>query len=475
MNHSRFKLSVAILVFIFGSIGCTKIDTTTIGKDLIPAVDNVHTFDTVLTVNAKNFLDADVCDSVGRGELRALGIIADDPAFGQTAANIFVEFKPQGYPLTLPEYDENKLFVDSAVIVLQYVHTFGDTNSTQRVLVHPVTENMKRDSAYTTCQEPQYGVTLLGEKTFVPATLKDSLPVDSIKTVNQLRIPIQKQLIETWFANAKTNFASDSAFTAIQKGFALIADESFGGNGISYFDLTSAGTRLAIYLRSQKGEELDTFAVDLRMTSASATANSIKRNYVGAEILDHVGTAATNETIYLQTAPGNWATLQIPALENLSNRVIHRAELLMEQSYSLEDKDDVFGVPARLFLDYKDTSGRYVPIPCDFDAQTTQNQFAYLGGKSQRKEVDGQKIYQYTFNISRYVQSIVTRDQPNLELRLSAPYYITNTKTYVDRCQNVISPFVYGFNFIANGRVKLHGTNSTPNRMRLRIIYSNLD
>ena len=35
---------------------CTKINPTDIGTDILPVVDNVHTFDTVLRVYADNYL-----------------------------------------------------------------------------------------------------------------------------------------------------------------------------------------------------------------------------------------------------------------------------------------------------------------------------------------------------------------------------------------------------------------------------------
>jgi len=47
-------LPITITAFLFLAFinwGCSKLDTTDIGSDLLPAVDNVNTFDTVLTIN----------------------------------------------------------------------------------------------------------------------------------------------------------------------------------------------------------------------------------------------------------------------------------------------------------------------------------------------------------------------------------------------------------------------------------------
>lgn len=479
MNLSRYNCSLAVLLISFSLFawGCTKIDTTTIGRDLIPSVDNIHTFDTVLNVIANNHDAADECDSVVRTDLHALGIIENDPLFGKTSANIYVEFKPASYPVKIPEHDENTMVIDSVVMVLQYSHTFGDTNVVQKAQVYPLINNFKVDSNYTTCNKLEYSNALLGEKVYTPVSLKDSVNGFNEKAKNQLRIPINKELVSGWIESASTVLSSDSAFKVVQKGFAIIADEATGGEAINYFDLTSANSRLAIYLRYQRNDTIkDTVAINFPFTNYSGEANSITRNRGNSEITRHLEQPAKgDEMVYIQTSPGSFATISIPGLGDLSNRVIHRAELIMEQDYSDAQADDVFMAPHMLFLDYKDTSGRYLPLPCDFSAETMQNNFSILGGMAKKvKDDNGNSYSKYVFNISRYVQNLVTEKSSNEVLRLRAPYYIQNTKTYVDRCGNVINPFTYGLNFIAAGRVKLNGTNDSPKRMRVRIIYSKL-
>src|SRR5699024_624826 len=121
-----------------------------------------------------------------------------------------------------------------------------------------------------------------------------------------------------------------------------------------------------------------------------------------------------DQMIYLQTSPGNYATLKIPGLNNLSNRVIHRAELILEQDYDETNLDNVFSTPQMLFLDYKDTSGRYLPLPCDFSENTLQNNFSELGGMAKKfKDDQGNSYSRYVFNISRYIQNIVTNNSSN--------------------------------------------------------------
>jgi hypothetical protein len=149
----------------------------------------------------------------------------------------------------------------------------------------------------------------------------------------------------------------------------------------------------------------------------------------------------------------------------------------VEQLYSPNTFDNYFTAPRMLYLDTQDTStnGTYIPVPCDFSVNELQTTFSYLGGASKQvSDGAGNTVNRYVFNISRYVQSIVTKGSNNAIFRLSAPYYIHNNVRYIDRCNQPISPFDFGMNVIADGRVKLNGTNNTSTRIRLHIVYSTL-
>ena len=478
MFKSQYKTAVTgILILFFFAIGCTKIDTTQLGQGLLPVVDNIHTFDTTLNIIANNYDDPATCDSIHRNDLHALGIISNDPYFGKTSGNIYIELKPQAYPFTFPDHDTDSLFVDSAVIVLQYSHTFGDTTVLQKTKVYQLLNNFKFDSVYTTCNVFGYSNALLGEKSYFPQDLKDSVHAFRENATNQLRIPITNSLIQDFISNP-TNFLTDSSFKANFKGFAIVADQATGGQSLNYFNLTSTNTRLSIYLRSSKSNVKDTSVIDFLMTAYSGEANSIIRDRGTSEITNHLsGRPIGDSLLYIQTSPGSYAQLTIPGLSGLSNRVINRAELIVQQVYSPSSLDNIFTTPQYLYLDTKDTStnGTYIPIPCDFSSTELSTNFSYLGGASKQvPDGMGNTISQYTFNISRYVQSIVTKGNNNAVLRLSAPYYIFNNTAYIDRCNQGIPAFSFPRNTIADGRVKLNGTNNTPTRMKLHIVYSTL-
>ena len=475
MFKYRFKsvLTGALFLFLL-NWNCTKIDTTQLGQGLIPVVDNINTFETTIDVIAVNYDSvATECDSIPSTDLHALGIINNDPLFGNTSANIYVEFKPASYPVSIPD----TLKYDSAFIVLHYSHSYGDSLQPQKVQLYQLTFPFNLDSTYTTCNLLDYESSgLLGETIYTPKDLDDSIHLANENTANEIRIRVNDNFINALLADPM-KLATDSAFKTLLKGFAIVADKSFGGNALSYFDLTNVDSRLSMYFASTTSNK-DTVIYDFAFTALSGHANSIIRERGASEITSHVTQPAQGDDfIYLQTSPGSYATLTIPGLSLLSNRVIHRAELIAEQDYSPAAVDNYLTAPQILYLDTKDTltNGNYIPIPCDFTYLNSEPNFSNSDGIGgiRKSATDGSSGSKYVFNISRYVQTIVTKGSNNAVLRIRAPYNIYNPVGYLDRCNQGVAAFNFAINNIAEGRVKLYGTQPAESkRMRLHIVYS---
>lgn len=457
------------------SIGCTKIDTTTLGQNLIPAIDNINTFDTTYKIIAINY-DSTQCDTVHRNSLQALGIIANDPLFGSTNANLYFEFKPESFPYNFPTADANSIQIDSAIMVLAYSHSFGDTNQLQKVNIYQLSDSFDVTKNYNSCNVLGYdNAELLGEKSFYPWALKDSIHAYNENTASQLRIPISIAFAQKFIDDSAQIFRSDNDFINYFKGFAAIPDQSTGGEALNYFDFTKS--RLSFYIRYKSSSKADTSVVNFALSGSSALSGSIVHNYGSSEIINHLSQPETGDSlIFIQATPGNFALLNVPSLTGLSNRVINRAEIIVDQVYSPNSLNDIFPAPANLYVEIKDPSinnGQYIPIPCDFSSKEIQTGFQYLGGqRTFTTNSSGQSVAEYNLNVTRYIQSIVTKGKQNLTFRLSAPSYVVNTDSYVDWCGQGIGPFSVIRNNSAEGRVMLNGTNNTPTRIRLHVVYS---
>ena len=507
-NSTLVKNFVSALTFgivftgVFHLVSCKKInDATFLGNDLIPAVDNVTTFDTTVNVEAYNGLftlggtDPLTEDStlIGRGAEHFVGYIGNDPLFGKTKCSLYLELKPQIFPNTFDfkKIDSLKAF-DSVVLILGYTRTFGDTNTAISLNVKEMsqTSDFRFDTNYLIRTNTfTYGQTLSSNSIsngtavvsaiILPSTLNDSVHAfkDSAN-INQVRIRLLNSFGMRLLQFDSATYATDSAFRTHFKGFAIIPDQV--GNAVIGVDLLSANTKLALYYHYKNGPVTDTTVVTyFPFTGTCAHANLVERDYAGTPLLASQGGTAPDNFVYLQNTPGSFATIKMPNLQLVSNRTVHRAELIMEQVYD-PSSDNIFSVPDDLFLDAYDTvQKKYRTIPYDlsFDASGNLNKetFGMVGKKAD--DGSGNIVTVWKFNITRYVQNYLTRRDSLYNLRVFAPFQVDDLYRIASSTGSTDINQVFNPNpLIVAGRVRLAGGTpiNNPHRMRLRIIYSKL-
>ncbi|MBL7739815.1 MAG: DUF4270 domain-containing protein [Chitinophagaceae bacterium] len=492
------------LVIILNS--CKKInESTELGGDLIPPIDNINTFDTTLSVEAYNDLfTLGGTDPLKEDSLRSnyadeqfLGRIDNDIFFGKTEAEMYFELKPEFYPFTFRNRPDS-IYFDSVVLVLDYVETYGDSMAAQTLSVSEITSNFRVDTSYIIRKNSDIttGASLAAPATIIPAGLDDSVKVFLDTTKSQLRIRLddafgQKLLntFDTSSANGKLNaYSTDSAFKSYFKGFAI--KSTVAGNALMGFNLQGENTKLAIYYRHRHGKpdlDLDTTVDYFRFRASSsfgltgsAAHNYIKRDYAGYPIAAAQGGTSPDPVIYLQNTPGSFATVKIPGLAALNNRIIHRAELIAEQVY--DPSDATFTPPNYLFLDaYVPAISKYMTIPFDlaYDGSGDLNLGSF--GIAPVNKLDGSAnvVKSWRFNISRWVQHIVNDTEPTVyDLRLYAPFIVSD-QYRPPVIGSTPSATQFGINpTIAKGRVRIAGNlgpaDTNPQKMRLRIVYSKL-
>lgn len=484
--QKKFFTSLSFLVLIsIVLFSCKKInESTALGDDIIPGVDGINTFDTTITVEAYNNLFTATNDSFGisRMDGHLLGSISNDPLFGKTNAKIFLELKPNYYKWKFSEIlNPDSLHFDSCVLVLGWQGTYGDTAVQQRVKVFELaqTNTFRTDSFYQVRQQYFTNGGLLGSKNFYPYELNDSVKAFKDTTINQLRIKLDntfgRRLLTGY--DTLTAYASDSAFKTYFKGFAIETDAAFGGNALMSFGLaTSPNTKLAIYYRYTKNGKQDTTVSYFSYTGFAAHHNFIDRNFTGSPIMAAQGGTTPDDHLYLINAPGSYGILKIPALKNLTNRIIHRADLTMEQIYDVSDK--TFISPQALYLDVFDSiRTKYKVVPYDFVPDNTgmgQQLFGMFG--KNMVDASGNPIRQWKFNITRYIQNILTKKEPLHTFRLQAHQFVQN-EIRLENAYNsgaFVTEFIPVNSSLGVGRVRLGGGNHSSQKMRLRIVYSKL-
>lgn len=491
-----------VLIFLFTAFiitACTKIITTDIGGSLIPPVDGINTKEMYLNVISKNAIDT--VTRVATDDTHSLGYI-NDPIFGKTTAAINLQLKPTQFPFTFP-VGKDSLYLDSVVLVLNYKGSWGDTAQDLALKVYRISNddpagNITSDTVYPT----DYVVPVLDElsentKIVKFSTLDD---VDSTaafreSVTNQIRIRLNSTFGTDLLKKYDTTnaYLSDSLFDNYIKGFQIAPQST--GNAMMKIALTSTNssldtnTKLALYFHYQSKDSVTnkfTSAIRYFRCNAynSASTNYVKHDRTATQAQAYLqSTVASQDLIFIDASPGIYAKIQIPGLtaDSLSNRIIHRAELLMEQDPDLVTTNDTYLTAPNLFLTpyayVNDTMIRFT-LPNDilFSGSSISNLFTYGCYPVKKTDpVSGRIISSYSFDMSRYTQGIVTRKDKDYDLVLYAPTYSglkidSETSAYYASAGTSSSPL----NYTAIGRVRLGGGINPTHKMRFHIVYSDL-
>ena len=507
MHRFFFRLFIPALLFLaIINWNCNKINTTLIGQDLIPVVDNVSTFADTLEINTTQsvFIDTTRISNIDN---QTLGSITNDPVFGTTKADVFVELKPSFFPYFFGNAGDtiepvvnpapNTSGFDSLVLCLSFKGLYGDTTKQHSFNVFKIDKDANdfRNFSYKLDYQPAITPGSIGSAQFLPTAVRNIIrfPGSRNDTVtNQIRIKLNQSFLSEFVASLDTSagstsiFRSDSLYKNLLRGFAIKTGELANSNALFYVDLNSPNTRLEVHYKKRRNAILDTtFTSFVFSTTSSASvsssghANYLKRDSTLAEFIK----SPNADALYLQTGPGTYATLKIPRLTGFPNSIIHKAEIIVEQIPAstpvLAELDKALAPPQYLYLDLVDTvlPVRYKPIYYDLNPAAPYDpdnslfffptggiDFNYFGGFIQRKnDAVGNGIYYYSFNISRYIQNMVTKRTANYALRLYAPHNLTY--------YNNVFPFK---NSLANGRIKVGSGSNINYKLRLRIVYSKI-
>jgi hypothetical protein len=466
------------------------------GGDLIPPVDNVFTFDTLIPVISNNYLPED-STRVNQNAEHVAGGITNDPLFGTSTATTFFQFKPFSFPFKFS--DSVKTF-DSAVVIMRFTGYYGDSANLVNFNLYEIFGPLLPDTNVTPTYTLQPNINInrgrfWGTKSMQANRYRDTIQIkrgDSIysRVNNQLRIPLNQALASAlFFGDSLTVFGSDSIFSKFLPGWAL---ESQGApNALHYFNLVN-GSEIRFYYRTKNGNKQDTVERAFGMTATSGHAIRFDRKRSGAEIESFQVQNPTVgvEQIYLDGTPGAMASLHIPGISEMSNRVLHRVELRVTELTPNTGAQSQLSPPRALYLDVqsKTDPNNFRGVPFDlspfagyFCFPRDGVDFNYFGGIPQRRIIDGQVHTEYVFNITRHVQSMITRNEPSFNYRLSVPY-----KLYYIDCVSPsplyppqIFPFTVGnafINEIGEFRIRVAGGNHPDERLRMhvRAVYSRL-
>lgn len=481
---------LAVLAGFF--CACTRVTSTNLGSELIPSIDGVITKDTLLDVVTETLASTDT-SRIYKRDIHLLGAISNDPLFGKTRASMFFEMKPGVYPFSIAG-DKDSTVVDSAVLILSYSGVYGDSLQQIQLTISEISQstplviNRVYPANYPNALPINTGHSIAPPISVDIRRLGDSVKNRYEKARNQIRIRLNSAFAARLIKNYdSTNaYRNDSAFRTYFAGFAVMATPSSPANALLKIDLSDANSKLALYYSSSStgATKRDTTVTYFRFSTTCGDANFVTRDRAGSESAARLATPITakpDSLVYVQTTPGTYVRIKIPGLQDLSNRIIHRAELITEQVP--DDANQLLEAqmrpPRYLLLSVFDSvNNRISNLPNDYIFVTSGPNIRDFGGYLTSKSVPGyDKLASYTFTITRYVQGIVTRKDTSFTLHLSAP---ANGSIYYRHPYPNIGPLsvvnltpTIG-NDTGDGRIRLGGGTHSRFRMRVRIVFSRI-
>ncbi len=432
-----------IFVFIFLITGCNKSTNNSVGLEIQPNSDMSSVIE---TDTMKVFAYTQSVSAVTSYSKRFTKFIGEylDPNFGFSDVSLFCNF-------SIPNNQTNvnfgsNLVVDSAAVILRCLNPYiGDTLGTMKYLVNEITSTYSNTAVFTTS-------TSIGVST---------LPLNSIfkfTTVNALyclKIPIDKNYALQIITNT-TNLVSNAEFQSAYKGFCISSDRvnlNQVGN-IRSFDCNSAISGLSIYYRNNTAPTSTSTPILFPFTGTNIkrlSFNNVSRLYTNStnfSFLNQINNQDTlqgNQNLFIQGFGATRLRIYIPYLQNftkLAPIAVSKASFIIKVDPSFSSI--YYAPPEKLTLIGCDAAGNESESIDDLSSLD----FAKYDGSYDAINK------QYTFNISRYIQQIITGKQKNYG------FYIVNA-----------SPSNLNDNDVQANNVILGGVKNLLLKPQLKITY----
>lgn len=386
-NKLTLLIAPAILSWCFFYLqGCKEplieeTDLLTIDDNLSLAKDTLHT--KVFTL----YQDALESYGVSAG---VLGTVTD-VNFGNSYASLYAQCGLSSNNITFGDGKQ----LDSVVLTLRYLTTYGKFTQPLTVAVYEVTDNMVDSFKYKTNDAFSVAIPPIGTLNNWIPNLTDSVSTLQGNVLPHLRVTLNKTFGEKILLADSLSLVDNTAFRQLFKGFYITTAGSPTGNGIANLDLASTVTGITLYYHNNAEDSLS-----FRLPVSGVTVNHFDNVYSGSPVATSVSNPnpAGEEQMYIQGGAGTKGKILITDLDSLpKNIAINKAEIIFSQR--MNSTDTAYNAPELLDLFRIDDAGQAQGI--DDDGLTG------FGGVLTAETVNGETVYRYRFNIKKYFQKLV--------------------------------------------------------------------
>lgn len=431
---------ISLVLTILLLSACNK-EPEEIGLDLQPESEELRVgfFDTTSIVTY-----SENQDSV-RTSFTSHSIVGTyvDPIFGKTSASIYTQL---GLSSSGVDFGANPE-LDSITLQMIYAGYYGDESTRQNLEIYEMDEALSTslDSTYYSNQE----LDIKDDKKYLDYTFdpspNDSIWVDSTTSLSpRLSVNLSNEFGNKFLNASEDELADSESFNDFFYGLYMTSTKAGGGNGaLLYFDLINTESYVRLYYHN---DEEDSLYYDFEISSYTPRYINYRHKYThGAthfrqQVLNK-DTAMGQEKFYLQGTGGISARIHFPYLEEWmlqEDIAINEAKLIFTPQFTEGDP----GLPEKLAMVAIDQNGDQYLLDDQLEGDT------YYGG------VYDDSNGQYFFRITRYVQSLVNR-------------------------QETLNP--YGLQMVVSGgaifgnRAVINGPENENNPIKLEVTYSKIN
>jgi len=399
VSNIIFFVSVLFLGGLFLLSSCDD-DSTLIGENLQPENDkfSVNYYDEFPVEVYTGLLDSLRTDET---PLAVAGELID-PVFGTTCADFISQVR-----LSDELVFSDDLVIDSLIVFLEVIDSYGDTNSIMEINVHELKKDVYLDSAYYSNlnQEDLYYENVVGSANY-----------DAYDTL--IKIHMSNAFIDKIMADTSILVSQDEFIQEI-KGLYFTSDIQSGNGLLTNFNLLSFASEMALFFHYPSS---DTLYYSFSISQSSARINMYSHDFSTADpayAITHLNDNIEDSVSYVQGLAGTFTKISFPTLEDWRDSMliapiaINNAELVVNLStddpYSSE-----FTPPDFLDIKIRNDDGDFETV---YDLVLGR---AYFGGNL----TEGV----YTFNISDFVHKYLTEyyTDPTIYIFVNADYYRAN-------------------------------------------------
>lgn len=407
----RAAIATVLLAGVIGSSGCKKPEDD-LGLAVLDPTDTLGTVRTD-TISILTWPHADLPVRTSGLSTNEVGSYVDDvfgPVFTGTVTQLRLSVNNIGPA-------DPTLVCDSLVLSLAFSTTeptYGDLDP-QVIRVYRLNEDLHLDSIYKSDRLPFIGATdqVKGAPlTITPAPLAGPV-IGGDTLVPQVRIPLSNDLGSELLAQwGQSTLADNASFLAWFKGLAIVPDNAGQATldgGVWRFNLLSGASKMTLYYHNGEGTS-QSFDFIIGSSSARYTYGLFDHTAASTpELPAALADSTLGQVVtYVQSLGGVRTELRFPFLERYQGspyQALAKAELIVPiagEHYS------TYLPPAQLFAFRKGDAGEDLLVPDQVAGQ------GMVGGLYDAEEGT------YRFNLTRWVQGVISGTYPNTGLALVA-------------------------------------------------------